>query len=220
VTWPLPADTLARDDSEKAFDRMPQEFDASPPQRPTVYQMSYPSMGVPQTYDHPIMVMGPPLAPPVPIGEYYDFAQDPDPPLSVASPYDHPAMIRIGASTPVQRSSTPVSLTPGGNPTRSRQTALPTMPAPTPPVRAPEGAVAPVVAEFIPSLSDELRIQIGEIVRIFAIYDDGWVFCGKVDSKSQGMIPAECLDLRGTGVDDNSTRKASVKRAGSLNSRR
>jgi len=51
---------------------------------------------------------------------------------------------------------------------------------------------ATVICTFIVTLPDELSIKVGEIVRVLAEYDDGWVLCMNTDGE-QGMVPLECL---------------------------
>lgn len=46
---------------------------------------------------------------------------------------------------------------------------------------------------FEPRLPDELRIRVGEALRILAEYDDGWGLCENTRGE-RGMIPFECLD--------------------------
>jgi len=55
-----------------------------------------------------------------------------------------------------------------------------------------------VKGTFIPTLPDEMSINVGEVVRVLAEYDDGWVLCGNV-SGDKGMVPSECLE-RGVGL--------------------
>ncbi|KAF8623324.1 hypothetical protein AX15_006402 [Amanita polypyramis BW_CC] len=50
---------------------------------------------------------------------------------------------------------------------------------------------------FEPKLPDELRIRVGESIRVLTEYDDGWARCENVRGE-RGMIPLECMD-RGTG---------------------
>ncbi|KIL67168.1 hypothetical protein M378DRAFT_42199, partial [Amanita muscaria Koide BX008] len=46
---------------------------------------------------------------------------------------------------------------------------------------------------FEPRMADELRIRVGEALRVLAEYDDGWGFCENVRAE-RGMIPLECLE--------------------------
>jgi len=55
-----------------------------------------------------------------------------------------------------------------------------------------------VKSTFIPTLPDELSINIGEVVRVLAEYDDGWVLCSNALGE-KGMVPSECLE-RGVGL--------------------
>ncbi|PFH51686.1 hypothetical protein AMATHDRAFT_103751, partial [Amanita thiersii Skay4041] len=50
-----------------------------------------------------------------------------------------------------------------------------------------------VVYMFEPTLPDELRLSIGETMRVLAEYDDGWGLCENAKGE-RGMIPLECLD--------------------------
>jgi hypothetical protein len=46
---------------------------------------------------------------------------------------------------------------------------------------------------FEPRLPDELRIRVGEALRVLAEYDDGWGLCENTRGE-RGMVPFECLD--------------------------
>ncbi|KAF8183768.1 hypothetical protein K438DRAFT_1129913 [Mycena galopus ATCC 62051] len=67
-----------------------------------------------------------------------------------------------------------------------------------------DSAAATVCHEFIPFLSDELQVAIGEEVRVLSEYDDGWALC-KNDHGDQGMVPLECLN-RGAGAQTQQAR--------------
>jgi len=46
-------------------------------------------------------------------------------------------------------------------------------------------------------MQDELKIRVGEALRVLAEYDDGWAFCESARGE-KGMIPLECLDRGNT----------------------
>ncbi|KAF9556012.1 hypothetical protein CPC08DRAFT_599136, partial [Agrocybe pediades] len=51
---------------------------------------------------------------------------------------------------------------------------------------------------YIPTLSDELRVQVGDTVRVLQEYQDGWCFAqyvGKADAP-KGVVPLVCLEDR------------------------
>ncbi|KAG8789506.1 hypothetical protein FRC15_008363 [Serendipita sp. 397] len=80
---------------------------------------------------------------------------------------------------------------------------------PTTPTIAPIATIAPTLTvkrTFIPSLSDELSIQPGELVRVLVDYDDGWALCEKTATSERGVIPQVCLDrpMKDSTVSDSS----------------
>jgi hypothetical protein len=55
-----------------------------------------------------------------------------------------------------------------------------------------------VIAPYTPTLSDELRVQVGDTVRVLQAYQDGWCFAqfvGKGDAP-KGVVPLVCLEDR------------------------
>jgi hypothetical protein len=119
------------------------------------------------------------------------------------NPYAHPALISRVASTSgttIARGATPTSLLTGSPRSSYYSTPAPTpsklLPYPSwkPPVPAPEGTEALVVAAFTPSMHDELTLVPGEKVKVVAEFDDGWILCAKTDTGRQGVVPCECLD--------------------------
>jgi len=52
---------------------------------------------------------------------------------------------------------------------------------------------------FEPRLPDELRIRVGDAMRVLAEYDDGWGLC-ESGSGERGMVPLQCLDR---GMEDD-----------------
>ncbi|KAI0788863.1 hypothetical protein C8Q75DRAFT_807596 [Abortiporus biennis] len=55
---------------------------------------------------------------------------------------------------------------------------------------------------FVPSMDDEMKVDVGDEVRIKQKFDDGWVFGEKIsgeDVGKKGLFPVDCL--RGTNVD-------------------
>jgi len=67
------------------------------------------------------------------------------------------------------------------------------MATPTTSVSGTLGNSATVKSTFIPTLPDELSINIGEVVGVMAEYDDGWVLCANALGE-KGMVPLECLE--------------------------
>ena len=52
---------------------------------------------------------------------------------------------------------------------------------------------------FEPRLPDELRIRVGDAMRVLAEYDDGWGLCENTGGE-RGMVPLQCLDR---GMEDD-----------------
>jgi hypothetical protein len=55
-----------------------------------------------------------------------------------------------------------------------------------------------VAAAYTPTLPDELRVTVGDTVRLLQEYKDGWGFVqyvGKIDSP-KGVVPMVCLQER------------------------
>lgn len=82
---------------------------------------------------------------------------------------------------------------------------LAAMPAPPASPRSAAGAaggsggLAPVhrvQMDFKPSMSDELELRAGQLVRILHEYDDGWARCVRLDGSQQGVAPRTCLSSR------------------------
>ena len=59
----------------------------------------------------------------------------------------------------------------------------------------------PVIRTYIPSLLDELKVSVGDVVRVIREYDDGWAYCERVGDPdgAAGVIPIECLDKPAAG---------------------
>ncbi|PBP27228.1 SH3 domain protein [Diplocarpon rosae] len=53
-----------------------------------------------------------------------------------------------------------------------------------------------VQLDFNPSLSDELELKQGQLVRVLHEYDDGWALCIRLDRSKQGVAPRTCLSTR------------------------
>lgn len=64
---------------------------------------------------------------------------------------------------------------------------------------------------FEPRMADELRIRVGEALRVLAEYDDGWGFCENVRGE-RGMIPLECLE--GENLSSVGTKAAGLLNLG------
>lgn len=65
-----------------------------------------------------------------------------------------------------------------------------------------------VVSYFTPTLADELRVQVGDTVRVLEEYQDGWCFVqyvGKADAP-KGVVPLVCLEERSRMVPVAHTR--------------
>ncbi|CAI6335045.1 unnamed protein product [Periconia digitata] len=50
-----------------------------------------------------------------------------------------------------------------------------------------------VQLDFKPSMSDELGLRAGQLVRMLHEYDDGWALCVRMDRSQQGVVPRTCL---------------------------
>jgi len=46
---------------------------------------------------------------------------------------------------------------------------------------------------YLPSLDDELSINVGEVVQVVRAFDDGWVLCQNVRG-DKGVVPLQCLN--------------------------
>jgi hypothetical protein len=57
-------------------------------------------------------------------------------------------------------------------------------------------AVHRVQLDFVPSMDDEMPLQVGQLVRMLHEYDDGWAFCIRLDRTQQGVVPRTCLSAR------------------------
>lgn len=57
-------------------------------------------------------------------------------------------------------------------------------------------AVHRVQLDFKPSLSDEMELRAGDLVRLLHEYDDGWALCIRLDRSRQGVVPRTCLSTR------------------------
>lgn len=57
----------------------------------------------------------------------------------------------------------------------------------------PPNNVHRVQLDFKPSMSDELGLGAGQLVRMLHEYDDGWALCVRMDRSQQGVVPRTCL---------------------------
>ena len=59
-----------------------------------------------------------------------------------------------------------------------------------------------IVRVYVPTLLDELKVNVGDLVRVTTEFDDGWAHCEKVGDEdgAAGVVPLECLD-RNTEMD-------------------
>jgi hypothetical protein len=57
----------------------------------------------------------------------------------------------------------------------------------------PPNNVHRVQLDFKPSMSDELGLNAGQLVRMLHEYDDGWALCVRMDRSQQGVVPRTCL---------------------------
>ena len=55
------------------------------------------------------------------------------------------------------------------------------------------GLVLSACSTFVPSLDDEMYIELGDQVRIVMEYDDGWVLGLNLRTNEQGVLPKQCL---------------------------
>ena len=63
------------------------------------------------------------------------------------------------------------------------------------------GNVATIKRPFVPTLSDELFVARGDIIRVIQTFDDGWVYVAKLNVSNGdpdlGLIPVDCLTEAG-----------------------
>ncbi|RCI09756.1 hypothetical protein L249_4136 [Ophiocordyceps polyrhachis-furcata BCC 54312] len=60
----------------------------------------------------------------------------------------------------------------------------------------PVSSVHRVQLDFKPTLDDEMELRIGELIRVFHEYDDGWCLVSRLDRSQQGVVPRTCLSTR------------------------
>jgi len=84
------------------------------------------------------------------------------------------------------------------------------------PMRSASPAVemAMVRVVYIPSLPDELSVNVGETVRVVKAFDDGWALCSNARGE-QGVVPLECLDRSASTGNTNSQMRISMAQSGS-----
>jgi hypothetical protein len=85
-------------------------------------------------------------------------------------------------------------------------------PAPLPSITAAFPEMVKIKSTYIPTLPDELSIDVGETVRVKKEFDDGWALCVNARGE-QGMIPLECLER------ERSRESKKLARASSLAAR-
>ncbi|KAL1918645.1 uncharacterized protein VTP21DRAFT_2667 [Calcarisporiella thermophila] len=62
----------------------------------------------------------------------------------------------------------------------------------------------PVIATFMPTLSDELDVQVGDEVLLIHEYDDGWSQCVNLTRGcTQGVVPTKCIGIPQERLDRN-----------------
>lgn len=118
------------------------------------------------------------------------------PPMS----YNNPVDDVYGALSPA-----PSNLTPGAS---MANMAAPTRSA------SPSVEMAMVRVVYIPSLPDELSVNVGETVRVVKAFDDGWALCSNARGE-QGVVPLECLDRSVSTGNNYAPMRLSVAQSGS-----
>lgn len=54
-----------------------------------------------------------------------------------------------------------------------------------------------IYRQFVPTLSDELAVEVGEVVAVVQAYDDGWAKVRKDGQETVGLIPLDCFRAKG-----------------------
>lgn len=123
----------------------------------------------------------------------------------MASPPSSPpeSPLATPALAPIKPLVTPRSL----QPAVFHQSQRPPSPTATPqrPLTDPLTEPHPiyrVIRIYVPTLLDELKVNVGDLVRVTTEFDDGWAHCEKVGDEdgAAGVVPLECLD-RNTEMD-------------------
>ncbi|EIM80450.1 uncharacterized protein STEHIDRAFT_68168 [Stereum hirsutum FP-91666 SS1] len=57
-----------------------------------------------------------------------------------------------------------------------------------------------IYRQFVPTLSDELAVEVGELVTVVQAYDDGWAKVRKDGQETVGLIPLDCFRAKGEDV--------------------
>ncbi|ORY08199.1 hypothetical protein BCR34DRAFT_590047 [Clohesyomyces aquaticus] len=50
-----------------------------------------------------------------------------------------------------------------------------------------------VQLDFKPTMQDEMKLQVDQLVFLLHEYDDGWALCRRMDGSQQGVVPRTCL---------------------------
>ncbi|KAL7751880.1 hypothetical protein RI367_002880 [Sorochytrium milnesiophthora] len=56
-------------------------------------------------------------------------------------------------------------------------------------------------AHFIPSQSDEIALNVGDVLTVLAVYSDGWAFVRNTSAGTQGLVPITCIDAQVSDVE-------------------
>jgi hypothetical protein len=51
-----------------------------------------------------------------------------------------------------------------------------------------------ILRPFVPTLFDEISVQVGEVVKVTQVFDDGWAWVTKEGDTIAGLIPVDCLN--------------------------
>ncbi|KAJ3089392.1 Vinexin [Quaeritorhiza haematococci] len=71
---------------------------------------------------------------------------------------------------------------------------------------APQALITiPVTARFVPVLEDEIEVNVGDLVTIRMLYDDGWCVGTNLRSGKSGVFPLISLNLMLEPADSNTT---------------
>ncbi|KAE9403241.1 hypothetical protein BT96DRAFT_878875 [Gymnopus androsaceus JB14] len=68
----------------------------------------------------------------------------------------------------------------------------------TPPAHVHEFSESEIVRRpFVPSLDDELAVEVGDIVTLLRVFPDGWALARALEAKIPGLIPVDCFRQAG-----------------------
>ncbi|KAJ3198876.1 hypothetical protein HDU82_000911 [Entophlyctis luteolus] len=62
-----------------------------------------------------------------------------------------------------------------------------------PPVSNKVAKLRIVMYDFVPEMTDEVRLNVGDQVQLFQEFDDGWAIGKNMNSSREGILPLDCL---------------------------